>query len=236
MHGAGTHRSPAHVGLWCVPSLDHSYSTPPQRVSDGVWTSPRGSAITVVLLLLPAPSLSILCMMPRRWALWSSCSSCFLRWHPPHVPACVFISRVAQAAPFLFHEPPFETHITWHWLGGRSFSSPRWPGCSLRVGKGRTLMIQLHHDCWGKSGLSTSAWLSFTLSGPPYGWQGGGPSPANFPALSANIPANPWPLPVLCFTGLLAVPLPTPLPANTLFGEGPGLTVSPYGYPPLLHY
>ena len=34
------------------------------------------------------------------------------------------------------------------------------------------------------------------------------------------MPANPWPLPVLCFTGLLTVPLPTPLPANTLFGEG----------------
>ena len=40
------------------------------------------------------------------------------------------------------------------------------------------------------------------------------------PVLSANIPTNPRPLPVLCFAGLFAVPLPTPLPANTLFGEG----------------
>ena len=38
-------------------------------------------------------------------------------------------------------------------------------------------------------------------------------------ALSAIMPANPWPLPVLCLVGLLTAPLPTPLPANTLFGE-----------------
>ena len=41
-------------------------------------------------------------------------------------------------------------------------------------------------------------------------------------ALSTNMLINPWPLPVLCLAGLLAAPLPTPLPANTRFGEGAG--------------
>ena len=38
-------------------------------------------------------------------------------------------------------------------------------------------------------------------------------------ALSTIMPVNPWPLPVLCLASLLAAPLPTPLPANAVFGE-----------------
>ena len=41
-------------------------------------------------------------------------------------------------------------------------------------------------------------------------------------ALSMSMPANPWPLPVLHLVGFLADPLPTPIPANALFGEEAG--------------
>ena len=41
-------------------------------------------------------------------------------------------------------------------------------------------------------------------------------------APSVSMVANTWPLPVLCLMGLLAAPLPTPLPANTLLGEEAG--------------
>ena len=42
-------------------------------------------------------------------------------------------------------------------------------------------------------------------------------------ALAMSMPANPWPLPVFCLVGFLADPLPTPILANTLFGEEAGL-------------
>ena len=54
----------------------------------------------------------------------------------------------------------------------------------------------------------------------PTGGEGTDHPLPTLPILSANIPTNPRPLPVLCFAGLFAVPLPTPLSANTLFEEG----------------
>ena len=47
------------------------------------------------------------------------------------------------------------------------------------------------------------------------------PQPAPL-ALSMSMPANPWPLPVLHLVGFFADPLPTPIPANALFGDEVG--------------
>ena len=83
-------------------------------------------------------------------------------------------------------------------------------------------MVQLHHDCWeSPDSVQVLVHLS-PCSDLPMGGEGADcPLPAPL-ALSASMPANPWPLPVLCLVGLLTAPLPTPLPANALFGEEAG--------------
>ena len=84
----------------------------------------------------------------------------------------------------------------------------------------------MHGDGWGKTSLGTGIHLSSPLFWPSHLWQGDGLSPASFAAsvwplllpISVSISTNFWPLPPLALTGFLADPLPTPAPANVLFG------------------
>ena len=139
--------------------------TPSQRVGDGVRAGPRGSALTVVLLLSPGP----LSLHTMHGATPSSSTELLLFTFLAggvfltFLPAYLFQSGSGSLL-FFFTSCQFKMHIPQCGLGGRSFSSPRWPGGSLRVGNCGTLTIQLHHDRWGKSGLGTSACPSFALS------------------------------------------------------------------------
>ena len=153
---------------------------PSQGVSDRVRTGSQGSALPVILSCHRAPS-------------------------PLHTVHGIMLPDPAELLPFLFlvsglffsFLPPyslqgglgslllffvschFESHVTQCQLRGRDYSSPGWPGGSLRVGNHRALVVQLHHDHWGKIGLGMSACLSSTLLWPPYRWRGDGSSPTS---------------------------------------------------------
>ena len=71
-----------------------------------------------------------------------------------------------------------ELHVALSQFRGRDNSPPGQPGGSFRVSNCRTLVVQMHHDGWGKTRLGMSVCLSSPLLWPSYGWQGDGLSPA----------------------------------------------------------
>ena len=137
---------------------------PSQGVGDRVRTGSQGSVLPVILFLLPSP-------------------------FPLHTAHGIMLPDPMELLPFLFlvggllfsflplyliqggsgilllflPSCHLESHITWCKLGGRDYGSLGWLGGGLRVGNHRALVVQLHHDCWGKAELDTSACLSFPL-------------------------------------------------------------------------
>ena len=120
--------------------------------------------------------------------------------------------------------------VHWQFRGGDN-CPPGWPGGGLGVSDWRTLAVQMHGDGWRKTSLSTGIHLSSPLFWPSYWWQGDRcPLPtlvspsfaANdwplSPPISVSISAKFWPLLPLALMGFLDDPLPTPAPANVLFG------------------
>ena len=100
--GLVLHKSPAHVGLSCVPFLDHSYSHHPKGSVIGSGQASEARHSWLYSSCCQAPSLSKLHMASHCWTLWSSCPSHFL-WAASSSCSCLCIcSRVAQAASFSF--------------------------------------------------------------------------------------------------------------------------------------
>ena len=170
-----------------------------------------------------APSLSILRMVSHCRILQSSCPSRFL-WAASSSHSCLCIrSRVARAASFSFSRAASLSRTSPNVNSGEGITflrggleaasewvttGPWWSSCIVTTGGRPDLIRVLVH-------LSPCSDL-------PTGGEGvDHPLPAPL-ALSASMPANPWPLPVLHLAGLLTAPLPTPLLANALFGEEAG--------------
>ena len=137
--------------------------------------------------------------------------------------AFVFTPEWLGQPPFLFHElPTWDTHCPMlTWGKGLQFSEVAWRQPPSRVTAG-----PWWSSCIVTAGGSPDSVRVLVCLSPcsdlPTGGEGADcPLPAPL-ALSTSMPANPWPLPVLCLVGLLAAPLPTPLPANALFGEEAG--------------
>ena len=162
--GLALHKSPAHAGLLCVPFLDHSYSHHPKGSVMGSGQAPEAWCSQLYSSCQRAPSLSILCMASCRRTLQSSWPSCFL-WAASSSRSCLCIhSRVARAASFSLLRAANLRCTSPNVNSGEGITvPPRWPGGGLRVGDCRALVVQLHRDCWGKTGLSTSACPSFPL-------------------------------------------------------------------------
>ena len=110
--GLVLHKSPAHVGLPCVPFLDHSYSHHPKGSVIGSGQAPEARHSRLYSSCHRAPSLSILHMTSCHQTLGSSCPSCFL-WVASSSRSCLRIrSRVARAASFSFSRAASLSHMS----------------------------------------------------------------------------------------------------------------------------
>ena len=153
---------------------------PSQGVGDRVRTGSRGSALPVILFLSPSsfPLQTVHgIMLPDPAELLPLpflVGSLFFSFLPPYL-----LQGGSGSLLLFFASCHLESHVALGQLRGRDYGSSGWPGGGLQVGNHRALAVQLHHDHWGKTGLSTSACLSSTLLWPPYGWQWDGSSPAS---------------------------------------------------------
>ena len=145
--------------------------TPSQRVGDRVRTGSQGSALPVILFL----SLSSLSLHTVHGIALSDPTE--LLPFPFPVGSFFFIFlplyslQGGLGSLFLFlMSCQLDSHITHGKLGGRDYSSLGWPGGGLQICNHGALVVQLHCDHWGMSGLDTGACLSFPLLQPPYGW------------------------------------------------------------------
>ena len=96
----------------------------------------------------------------------------------PFLPGSLFLSFLS---PYLFKGGPSslllffagchpESYIALSQFRGRDNSPLGWPGGGFGVSNCRTLAVQMHHDGWGKTRLSTSVCLSSPLLWPSYRW------------------------------------------------------------------
>ena len=102
--GLALHKSPAHVGLSCVPFLDHSYLHHPKGSVIGSGQAPKAQCSWLYSSCHRAPSLSILHMVSHHQTLWSSYPSRFLQAASSSCSCLRIHSRVAWAASFSFSQ------------------------------------------------------------------------------------------------------------------------------------
>ena len=137
---------------------------PSQRVSNGVRTGSGGSALPLILFLSwsPFPLHAAHGIMPldptELLAFLFLAGSLFFSFLPLYS-----LQSGSGSLLFFFASCQLETHVTRCHLRWRDYGPLRWPGGSLQVGNRRALVVQVHRDCWGKSGLDTSACPSFPL-------------------------------------------------------------------------
>ena len=144
---------------------------PSQGVGDRVRTGSRGSVLPVILSLLLSP-------FPLQTSHGITPSDPVELLPLPFLVGGFFFSFLptyllqggSGSLLFFFASCHLELHVTLGQLRGRDYGSLGWPGGGLRVGNCRALVVQLHRDRWGMTGLSTSACLPSTLLWPPYGW------------------------------------------------------------------
>ena len=138
--------------------------TPSQRVGDRVRTGSRGSVLPVILFL-PSSSFCLYTahgvtpldpmeLLPFPFLV----GGLLFTFLPPYS-----IQGGSGSLLLFLMSCYLELHIACGKLGGRDYSSLGWPGGGLRICNRGALVVQLHCDRWGKTGLNTSACLSSPL-------------------------------------------------------------------------
>ena len=145
--------------------------TPSQRVGNRVRTGSQGSVLPVIFFL-PLSSFSlhtahgIMPSDPMELLPFLFLAGSFLFMFLPS-----YLLQGGSGSLLLFlMSCQLESHIAHRKLRGRDYSSPGWPGGGLQICNHGALVVQLHCDHWGMSGLDMSACVSFPLLRPPYGW------------------------------------------------------------------
>ena len=128
--GLVLHKSPAHVGLLCVPFLDHSYLHHLKGLVIGSGQAPKARRSPVILFLSLSP-------LPSPYCAWHHALPDPTELLPfPFLVGSLLFSFLplyslqggSGSLLLFFVSCQLESHITQCKLGGRDYSSPGWPG------------------------------------------------------------------------------------------------------------